>query len=209
VRILTVVVAYRRLGLLKRTLRSYAETITGEHRLIVVDNRSDYRTRRWLAESGLEVEFLHANRYPGAATNRGFELGTADYDAELLHRSDSDFEYLEGWAEHVRDWFDRDPWLGQLGLRTLEEEGAQGAVGGTSVIRRRLFAEGLRYSELPWSECPFEDGKLSHQVNAAGWNWARVTQPCAIHIGKCDPKLAYYRETFGVRGIGFTGWEGA
>lgn len=204
--ILTVVVSYRRLRLLKQTLRSYEETVTGDHHLIVVDNHSDYRTRRWLRESGHDVIFLPENRYPGYATNFGWTAGLLRHNATLLHRSDNDGVYLPGWADHVRDRFAADPYLGQLGLRTVEEEGAVGAVGGFAVLRRALWDNGLRYSELPWTECSFEDGVLSHQVEGSGWRWERVTQRCCEHAGICSSKDPYYKETFGVRGIGFPGW---
>lgn len=200
----TVVVSYQRLPLLRETLRSYRETVTLPHTLLVVDNASDPEVTAWLRREDVMVVALDVNRYPGYATNLGWAM--APTEARLLHRSDNDVRYLPGWCEEVVERFE-DPLLGQLGLRTLAEEGPQAAVGGNCVVRRALWERGLRYSELAWSAAaPFEDAVLSHHVLAMGFRWARVERPCVEHIGLARRDDPYYQETFAVRGITFDEW---
>jgi glycosyltransferase involved in cell wall biosynthesis len=205
VRLHTTIVSYNRLELLKRTLNSYGETVTLPFWLVVVDNASDEKTRRYLEAAfsdGFvdELVFFPENRYPGAAANQGFEL--APEDATLLHRSDNDMEYLPGWCDEVAERFE-DPQLWQLGLRTLEEEGPHPNVGGNCILRREAYDAGLRYSEEPWSKVPFEDAKFSSQVRRAGKLLGRVQRPCVVHIGLAHRDDPYYQETFRVRNITF------
>jgi GT2 family glycosyltransferase len=196
----TVIVSYNRLELLKRTLGSYLDTVTLEHTLVVVDNASDPQLTRWLRSSGCRTVLLEENRYPGFAANRGFEL--APPEATLMHRSDNDMEYQPGWCEEVVARFE-DPVVGQVGLRTLEEEGAHAAVGGNAVIRRALYDAGARYDERPWQECKFEDTAMSRTIRRLGFAWVRVTVPCAIHIGIASSGDPYYQQTFADRGLSF------
>jgi GT2 family glycosyltransferase len=74
-KLLTVIVSYNRPELLRRTVRSYRKTVTLDHHLLIVDNRSDAKTRRWLRACGVDVIFLPENRYPGYATNHGWAKG--------------------------------------------------------------------------------------------------------------------------------------
>jgi GT2 family glycosyltransferase len=205
VKLLTVIVSYNRLPLLKRTVTSYRNTVTIDHYLLIVDNKSDAKTRRWLRDCGEDVIFLPENRYPGWATNHGWETGLEQIDATHLHRSDNDFEYQPGWCDEVEAQF-ANPQLGQLGLRTAEEEGNVGAVGGCSIIRRAIWDLGIRYSEAPWNVMPWEDTQMTSDIQAAGYGWNRVGRPCALHIGIASSQDPYYQETFNVRGINFASW---
>jgi hypothetical protein len=81
-----------------------------------------------------------------------------------------------------------------------------GAVGGCSIIRREIWDAGVRYSEAPWHEMPWEDTHMSRDVEAAGYRWGRVTRPCATHIGIASSQDPYYQETFTVRNITFASW---
>lgn len=205
-KLVSVVVSYNRLELLKETVFSYKETVTSPHRLIVVDNCSDEETRRWLRNSGLEVIFLSDNFYPGYATNRGWEQGIED-DTEFLHRSDNDFRYLPGWEEEVMNRFQDE--IGQVGLRTDEEDGhAETNVGGNCVIRRELWDAGLRYDETPWPEIRerwgngySEDSFFSPRVRKLGWQWTRVSRPIIQNLASGDWSDPYYSTSYGVRGI--------
>jgi glycosyltransferase involved in cell wall biosynthesis len=202
VKLLSVVVSYNRLELLKETVFSYKETVTSPHRLIVVDNDSDAVTRRWLRNSGLEVLFLDQNYFPGYATNRGWEQGIED-DTEFLHRSDNDFRFLPGWEEEVMRCFEHE--VGQVGLRTDSEEGNTGHnCGGNCVIRRDLWDNGLRYKEKPWGQYPpgySEDSYMSPAVTRMGWRWTRVKQPCIENLASGDWSEDYYLQSYSVRGI--------
>lgn len=208
-RLLTVVVSYNRPDLLARTLASYRETVTLEHQLVIVDNASGDETRSLLRKQrppAALVILLNENRYPAFAANLGWEFATKREGRTkytLLHRSDNDVEYKPGWCEEVVARFEEDERLGQLGLRTLAEEGPHAAVGGNCVIRRELWDAGVRYPEDGWTVTAFEDAVLSQRVLDAGWNWKRAESPCIDHIGIANRNDPYYVETFRVRGITF------
>jgi glycosyltransferase involved in cell wall biosynthesis len=206
----SVMVTYNRLDLTTQALTSYREHTVGPWTLTVVDNDSTDETREWLLANCEEFPFyvmlLPENRYPGFATNRGWEV--APEDTVLLHRADNDFVFLPGWDTHVRLRFSTDVRLGQLGLRTDEEElHNQHNVGGNCVIRKQLFDEGLRYDERPWPKIAkkvpgyTEDSFLSPQVKKMGWEWGRVTEPCIRPISSEDPEDEYYIRSWRDRGI--------
>lgn len=199
--LVTALVSYNRPELLKQTVASYLETVTLPHHLVIVDNASDEETRDWLEGCGQDVRYLPENRYPGYAANFGWAAGLGIVDAQFLHRSDNDVRYEPGWCEEVLERFAAKPELGQLGLRTLEEEGPHGAVGGNCVIHRKVWEAGMRYGEDPWPTVGFEDAHLSNAVARAGFTWERVLRPCIEHCGVADRADPYYEATFRARGI--------
>ncbi len=200
----TVFVTYNRLELTRRTLASYVDTVTAPFHFTVVDNGSTDGTAVWLEENIGDYPsayvLLHQNFYPGKATNLGWALSKDD--VTHLHRSDNDVEYLPGWCEEVEERFENEN-LWQLGLRTLEEEGPHAAVGGNCVITRQAWEAGVRYSEVPWSQIPFEDAVVAQRILRAGRTWERVQKPCIVHIGQASRDDPYYQETFSVRNITF------
>lgn len=201
----TVFVTYNRLELTKQAIQSYLDTVTVPFTMAVVDNASTDGTQDWLmTEPPCSTIVLgKRNRYPGFATNVGFRVAPAD--ATHLQRADNDFIFLPGWSEHVQECWAEDDQLGQLGLRTAEEEmGAVVNVGGNMMLRRDVWDAGIRYDERPWHEYPkgcTEDTYLSPAVAAAGWHWSRVKQPCIRGIS--DERLddPYYVNTWAERGI--------
>jgi glycosyltransferase involved in cell wall biosynthesis len=206
----TVMVTYNRLELTKQALASYFETTTGPFSLTVVDNGSSDGTEDFLRECldwyDLEALMLHENKYPGYATNRGWEW--APDDTVLLHRADNDFIFLDGWENHVRMHFTANPNLGQLGLRTDDEElHNEHNVGGNNVIRKEVWDAGLRYDERTWpaisAKVPgyTEDSFLSPKVRKMGWEWGRVTVPCIQSISMESEDDPYYMQTWKDRGI--------
>lgn len=209
----TCMITYNRLDLTKQAIQSYLENTTGPWSLVIVDNASTDGTQKWLYDfaagwsSRRQILLLDENKYPGFATNRGWEA--APPDTVLLHRADNDFVFLPGWDTHVRLMFSAVPELGQLGLRTDEEElFNQHNVGGNCVVRRELWDAGLRYDERPWPKIAkkvpgyTEDSFLSPQVRKMGWEWDRVQQPCIRSISFEDPEDEYYVQTWKDRGIG-------
>ena len=196
----TVFVTHNRLELTKRTIESYRETVSLPHTLWVVDNGSDDGTRDWILSERLDgFSLLNENRYPGFAANLGFSHAV---EATHLHRSDNDVEYLPGWCEEVAERFE-DASVWQVGLRTVEEEGAHGAVGGNCVIHRDAWTAGVRYSEEPWTRIPFEDAVVGQRINRLGHIWVRVAKPCIVHTGLASRDDPYYQRTFAERGITF------
>ena len=199
------IVSYERPELLERTVKSYMETVTVPHWLMVVDNSSAEETRRMIdalfADGYIDsVMVLPENKYPGYACNEGWKH--AHDDVTHYHRSDNDVEYKPGWCDEVvRCFQDEDVW--QLGLRTLEEEGPHPNVGGNCVIPRVAYEAGIRYSGASWVQQPFEDTQMSARVLKAGKKVARVEAPCIEHIGLASREDPYYQETFRVRRITF------
>jgi glycosyltransferase involved in cell wall biosynthesis len=196
----TVVVSYKRPELLRDTLESYLATVSVPYELIVVDNGSCEEALEVARDHGVEVIELGENRFPGHSTNVGWDL----LGGKLLHRSDNDVEYLEGWCEEVLRCFAGDPKLGQLGLRTLKEEGNHPNVGGNCVVRAEVF-ESVRWDETPWRPgLKGEDYFFTTAVEEAGFTWTRVSEPCIVHRGAQWPEQPtdeYYKETWTARGV--------
>ena len=203
----SVIVSYNRLELTQQAIRTYLDTVSLPFTMVVVDNGSDPDVVDWLLDASEQdgrwwVLPLGENRFPGFATNRGWERMPPE--TTLLHRGDNDFSYLPGWQnEVVKRMKDG---VGQVGLRTNKEEmNARYNVGGNNVIHRRLWDEGLRYDERPWgAEYPpgwTEDSLLSPAVVALGWKWTRVRKPCIVSLSYENPDDEYYRRSWELRGI--------
>jgi GT2 family glycosyltransferase len=200
----TVFISYNRLDLTKQAIQSYFQTVTVPHSVEVVDNNSDEDVIDWLLLSEFEhgVLLLDENRYPGYACNRGFDL--APPDATVLHRADNDFVFLPGWCETLQAAFDANPRLGQVGLRTDDEElHNPHNVGGNCAFRREIWREGLRWDERPWPKIKTagytEDSYMSPSVRKAGWEWGRVAAPCIQPISFEDFTDPYYVQSYADR----------
>jgi hypothetical protein len=198
----TVFITYNRLELTKQAIESYLETVSVPYTYYVVDNASSDGTHGWLYAKGHPHCSAGSNWYPGKACNFGWEM--APDDACFLHRADNDFAFLPGWCEEVEERF-LDAELGQLGLRTDEEEQwAPGNVGGNNIIRRELWDQGLRYKEKPWTQYPpgySEDSYFSPAVVRMGYCWDRVKRPCIRSLASGDWGDSYYAKSYGDRGI--------
>ena len=215
----TVFITYNRLELTKRTIESYVETVTLPFSLWVVDNASTDGTQEWIKENICEVGMGHTllseNRYPGYATNSGWEaveFAGSMSDATHLHRSDNDWEFYPGWCEEVERKFLENERLGQLGLRTDEQEmHNEHNVGGNCIIRRELWDAGLRYKETPWPQLKTpgytEDSYMSPAVIRMGWEWDRVDRLCIEGISYEDASDAYYQKSWRDRGIYAHLWD--
>ncbi len=211
----TVMVTYNRLESTQQSIESYLDTVTVPHSLTIVDNGSTDGTVEWLldefpfglwdrCEDGKQqcyVMCLAENKYPGYACNYGWENAPAD--ATHLQRADNDWTFLPGWCHQVERAF-RDPKVGQVGLRTQKEEPVVYNVGGNNIIRRELWDAGLRYDERPWTELPAghsEDTYMSPAVEAMGWKWVRVRQPCIRGNSVESHDDPYYQASYRARRI--------
>ncbi len=199
----SVMVTYDRLDCTKKAFFSYMETVSVPFTLTIVDNGSTDDTVEWITGTVPHGVFLGENKYPGFATNRGWER--APKDATFLHRADNDWAYKPGWCDQVIAAF-QDPKVGQVGLRTQREEPVAYNVGGNCVIRRELWDAGLRYDERPWTELPAghsEDTYLSPAVVAMGYKWTRVRQPCIYGISDETNAMTddYYVRSYTARRI--------
>ena len=202
----TVLISYQRLDLTKQAVASYLDTVTVPYDLWIVDNGSSQDVTDWILDNThlFHYSLLGENRYPGFACNLGFSRA-AD-NATVLHRADNDFVFLPGWCDEVAARFDANPRLGQLGLRTGEEELHNGHnVGGNCAFRRELWDEGLRWDERPWPKIKTvgytEDSFMSPEVTRMGWEWGRVEKPCIRSIAFESPEDPYYQRTWADRGI--------
>jgi hypothetical protein len=145
--------------------------------------------------------------YPGYACNQGWQR--APEEATHLHRADNDWAYYPDWCDHLAAAFE-DPKVGQVGLRTDQEESHGGVpipwnVGGNCVIRRELWDAGLRYDERPWTQLPpghSEDTYMSPAVAAMGYKWKRVAEPCIYGVSTDENRTnPYYNRSWGARRI--------
>lgn len=205
----TVLVSYKRTELTKRALQAYLETVSVSHSLVIVDNGSPPDTTDWLSSLDVPVIFLGSNRFPGYATNRGWEKMPSE--TTLLHRLDNDTQLLPGWCEDVVECFE-DPEVGQYGLiaegdaewmaeRKLYPSGWRGwTCGGNSIIHRKLFNQGIRYSERPWTAGGYlEDTQMTLDVWAKGYKRIFATRPVMAYMSINDPD--YDREIKRSRGL--------
>ncbi len=203
VKLHTVMVTYNRLESTRQSFDSYLQTVSVPWTFTFVDNGSTDGTREWILEAmGIyPYVLLDENKYPGYATNRGWEQAPAD--ATHLHRADNDWTFLPGWCDQVARMF-KDPKVGQVGLRTQREEPVSYNVGGNNVIRRELWDAGLRYDERPWTELPAghsEDTYLSPAVESMGYKWVRVRQPCIVGNSIESHDDPYYQASYRARRI--------
>jgi GT2 family glycosyltransferase len=208
VKLHTVFITYNRLELTKRAIESYLETTEGHMAIpLIVDNDSTDGTRDWIRDSPYDFLLLDENMYPGFATNRGWEMiDGGSVKPEYLHRADNDWEFLPGWCDEVEARFSENSKLGQLGMRTDEQEGHnEHNVGGNCVIRRELWDQGLRYDERPWTAIKrpgyTEDSYMSPEVLRMGWEWGRVKRVCIEPLSVEDPYDPYYLKSWEDRGI--------
>jgi glycosyltransferase involved in cell wall biosynthesis len=210
-KLLTVFITHNRLELTKQAIQSYVETVTVPHRIWVADNASIDGTQEWIREA-FEARLINGsilypeNHYAGFACNHAW---SALSDETHLHRADNDFAFLPGWCDEVQRKFRHGAKLGQLGLRTNEEElSNRNNVGGNCVIKRELWEKGLRYDERPWPQIAVEVGRgwsedslLSPAVKKMGYQWSRVRVPCIRSLASGDMSDEYYIRSYGDRGI--------
>lgn len=138
-------------------------------------------------------DFLDTNYFPGYATNRGWERMPPE--TVLLHRIDNDTQLLPGWCEDAISYFE-DPKVGQYGLLTdgglewlnenllYESRTAGWPIGGASIIHRKLYDKGLRYSERPWTDGgTLEDNQMTLDVWKMGYERVFSTHPAMHFLG--------------------------
>lgn len=211
----TVFITYNRLELTKQAIGSYLETVSVPFTYTIVDNCSTDGTWDWIMEYFGHYTLLRENKYPGFATNMGWD--SAPDDATHLHRADNDFIFLPGWCEEVERMFAANENLGQVGLRTDEEEDFNRInVGGNCVIIRELWDGGLRWDERPWPQIRdevgpgwTEDSIMSKNVKKTRlpvfekghYTWDRVERPCIQPISVESLDDEYYQATWADRGI--------
>lgn len=206
----TVLVSYKRKELTEKALEAYLNTVSIPYSLVIVDNGSPVDVENWLLSLGVPVLLLGENRFPGYATNVGWNL--MPYETILLHRLDNDTLLIPGWCEDVISCFE-DPEVGQYGLIAAGDAEWMEArrlyppnrrtgwpCGGNSIISRKLYDEGLRYSEKPWTAGGMlEDNQMTMDVWNRGYKRVFATRPVMEYMSIRDD--AYDLEIKKSRGI--------
>ncbi|HTU82642.1 MAG TPA: glycosyltransferase family 2 protein [Candidatus Acidoferrales bacterium] len=225
-RISTIILNWNRADLLERTLRSYAQTVTGEHEVTVVDNASTDGTPAVLEAAGAYLPGLRVVRLDRNLGGEAINLCLDAQTGSLIHISENDQLFLAGWADYARLAFARFEGLGQLSLHgvvpTDEEawevkEGrlrfsrgtivyeTSGNVGTSSVLRAPLLTQrGIRvHNEAAVAGGHFklpDDGRLSNDVKAAGFFPAWADRYYARNLGheldEFERRGDYYRENY-------------
>lgn len=229
-KLLVVMITYGRLKYSKRTAMMLHGTIQCPYKFIVVDNASDDGTQAWIKQQSkipmIDGYILNeTNRYPGAATNQGWEYGLELMpDATHLMRLDNDMWLNLGWDTEAEKYFEAMPKLGQLGLDWdatkdhqdvwVEENGMKlnpwpGIVGGPCIIPRRIWDEGHRYSEAPWRNSTpgvpqmQEDSLFSHGIQNKGYQVGHMQKKLSFTFANeknWHEYEDYYKKTFSERG---------
>lgn len=229
-KLLIVLITYNRLKYTQRTLRELYATIELPYYLVVVDNASTDGTIKYLKnhEKRNKVDkiiFNPENYYPGKACNIGWEVGLKEYpEATHLMRLDNDMHLEKGWDIAAESYFKAIPELGQLGLdheaiehpsaalRVLHINGKQlnpwpGCVGGPNIIKRSLWDDGIRYSEMMWNDgrqSPAqEDSALSKVIKDRGYLIGHMTEDLArtfANQSNWGEEVDYYIKTMQDRG---------
>lgn len=207
----SVIVSYKRKELTKLTLEGYLNTVSMPYSLIIVDNGSPSDMTDWLLSLDIPVLLLGVNKFPGYATNRGWERMPPE--TTLLHRLDNDTMLLPGWCEDAVESF-KDPKVGQYGFiadgdmewlmaNRLYPSGTYGwTCGGNSIISRKIYDEGLRYSERPWTAGGnLEDTQLTNDVWNRGYKRVFATKPVMDYMSGTIPDLEYDIEILKARGL--------
>jgi glycosyltransferase involved in cell wall biosynthesis len=207
--IATCLVTHDRLPYTRRCIESWIATARPEDRLVIVDNASTDGTQEYLATLPLPIIHNLTNRFPGPATNQGWDMALGLWEPDFLHRSDNDIEYLEGWPDEAETAFAAHPTLALLGILNLHEDRQTGfplaepgaiepchRVGGNVVMRPALFAEAR------WEEGFTEDGPMSEAGHRHGIVAMLVrTVAHNMAFGRYRDFPTYYDETARVRGI--------
>lgn len=230
-RLLVVMICHNRLKYSKRTANFLHGTVSVPYKFVVVDNASDDGTDKWIIQQSripmIDGYILNeSNRYPGAATNQGWEYGLKEImpDATHLMRLDNDMWLNLGWDLEAEKYFKKIPQLGQLGLdwdavkdhpETLVEYNGMklnhwpGTVGGPCIIPKKVWDEGYRYSEEPWhNETPGvpqmqEDSKFSHALMQKGYLTGHMEKKLSFTFAderNWHEFPQYYEKTFRERG---------
>lgn len=208
----SVIVSYKRKELTKLTLEGYLNTVSIPYSLIIVDNGSPPEMIDWLSSLDVPILLLGSNRFPGYATNRGWEKMPSE--TTLLHRLDNDTLLLPGWCEDAVECF-KGPKVGQYGLlaggdmewlmanQLYPDNHMRGwTCGGNSIIRRTLFDQGIRYSEKPWTAGGYlEDTQMTVDVWGKGYERVFSTTPVMDYMSGAFPDADYDLEILKSRGL--------
>ncbi|MBV8174816.1 MAG: glycosyltransferase, partial [Verrucomicrobia bacterium] len=225
-RIASIVLNWNRAALLRQTLQSYLATVAGPFELIVVDNASSDGSREVI--DGFRSEFKHLKvlllnqNFGGEAINLALERVNGD----LIHITENDQVFLDGWSEHVRGSFDAFTSLGQLSLHGVvptDDEAwelkpahlrfskgkivyeAHGNIGTSSLIPARVFrASGVRLHNITCNgsgsfKLP-DDARLSADIKNlnlwCAWSDRYYVRNIGHEVNEFGRDPDYYRQNY-------------
>ncbi|WP_171016834.1 glycosyltransferase family 2 protein [Pseudalkalibacillus caeni] len=194
--LLSIILSWNRSELLEKTIRSYLETVSVPHRLVVVDNASDPTTIECIKslqdQYKFKVKFLRKN-----VGGNAFNIVLDEEDVDLfkfVHFSENDVEYLPGWDLDLISKFASFPELGQLSPFSPYPEKGKGevwtpkrarkvcrenktvymarTVGTTCVVRKEIIQNGLRWRTHRRGFLLPKDRHFSIQIKKLGWRVA-------------------------------------
>jgi predicted O-methyltransferase YrrM len=236
-RVSTIVLNWNRHALLEGTLRSYLATVAAPFELIVIDNASSDGSRETIERCrarlpSLQMIFLNEN-LGGEAINLALEHVSGD----LVHISENDQLFLDGWSQHVRDCFAKFDGLGQLSLHGVvptDDEAwelkpaqshfskgkilyeALGSVGTCCVVPVHVFRAGVRVHNIPQSgpesfKFP-DDARLSADIKKLGfwcaWSDRYYARNIGHEVSEFARDLEYYRKNYESKPwLGIEGWR--
>ncbi|WP_059041715.1 glycosyltransferase family 2 protein [Paenibacillus rubinfantis] len=224
VSLLTILLSWNRPELLEQTINSYHKTITCTFKLVVVDNGSDTETTHLLSELSQKFDFdvlyLEEN-IGGEAFNLILDR---DYNYKYVHFSENDLEYLPGWDEQIIKKLNLFHQIGQISLfspvpqteigeiweaknaKLISREGlsfyiTDQNVGTSSVVRKELIEQGLRWSNFESGQWRFPaDGQFSGDVRRLGWyvawNDRYLVTNWGHNIQEFEKNLEYYLSNY-------------
>lgn len=112
-----ILVSYKRLNNLKRTIASLMPTTPRGSKLVVIDNCSDGETIDYLSSLiGVKVLLLDRNEGWGAAVNEGLHVNPDWTEYEYVLETNNDVDYHPGWFEKAKGYMEAHPEIGILGL---------------------------------------------------------------------------------------------
>ena len=234
----TVVLNWNRADLLRTTIESYLRTITTPYELIIVDNASTDRSRKFISEICEDRPNHRAIFLSRNSGGEGLNIGLAECHGLFMHISENDLEYLPGWDQELLSKFQAFPELGQLSLFSpfhqvedgeiwTDKAGVQikreastiykalSNVGTSGVIRRDVWDRGVRWqahgTESFWSP---DDAAFSEAVKALGymvaWNDEYVVVNWGHNVLEMSRRLIYYQNNAdGKPYLGLTGLRAA
>lgn len=219
--------SWNRPELIERTIKSYFNTISIPHDLIVLDNNSNKETQSVLKKLEKQYNFklvlLEENK-GGKAFNL-FLDNIEDYD--FVHFSENDLEYLPGWDLEMLLKFTIFPGLGQLSPYSPIPQTDSGEiwyqkpgeyitkddyalyltpanVGTTSLVRSKLITQGLKWENLSKSKLLFPaDYNFSQAVKNLGWQVAwndkYLAKNWGHNIEQFKKNIEYYLENYKIK----------
>lgn len=219
----TILLTWNRSDLLIRTLNSYLATVEDPWELIVVDNCSTDDTGQVMSRFIREEPRIRYIRTTENLGGEAFNIGLSLGKGELVHLSENDIEYHDGWSRRIRQKFRAFPTLGQLSMfgpvptddevweakpSRLLHFGSEivyealANVGTTSILKRQVFDRGIKVKTIA-STGSFlfpDDGELSQRVKEAGFLVAWADHYLATNIGhhmtEFESRELYYRENY-------------